>query len=394
MLKYNQIFIVFISLITLITCTQKSIHAGVESSAVGFLRIVASPQAIGMGGCVVNNIDEQSAIYSPGAFGLLHLEKHISISIPSNVKWLPQLSDDMRFKTFSVSGGHSFLVLNGDKQSKHKLSVGVAYSTLKLDYGDITRIDEQGNYLGTFNAYDNSANYSLGVGFEYYVRIGIGITYKSIESKLVALGGGTESGYSIAKGSAIDYGIMIEFPLSNITSLSSHDKTNNGINLDLVPSLSYVKANIGSDISYIDVAQADPLPKFSRTGFSIIGKVNRDSLSLFSIRFAYEIERSLYGHSKDKVFRTGYELGILGFLNYRRGKVDDDPGNIHINTTGFGISLKGLLSWFNNSDPGDKSKTIKYLFDNLDVTISYAKYADEDSETLSNIKSLNISLSI
>jgi len=394
MLFIRKTIIFIITLIIFTNCFPKFLHAGVSSAAVLFLRIVGSPQATSMGGCVANNINEQSALYSPGAFGLLHLDKNFSVSFPSKIKWLPELTDDIRLKTFGISGGYSFLVLNGDKQSKQKLSVGVAYSTLKLDYGYIARIDEQGNYLGTFNAYDNSANYSLGVGFEYYVKIGIGITYKSIESKLVALGGGTESGYSIAKGSAIDYGIMIEFPLSNITSLSSQDKTNNGINFDLVPSISYVKANIGDDIYYIDVAQADPLPKLSRTGFSIIGKVNRDSLSLFSIRFAYEIERSLYGHSKDKVFRTGYELGILGFLDCRLGHVDDDPGDIHINTYGFGISLNGITSWLNTSKSGNKNKTIKYLFDNLDVTFSYAKYADDDIEALSNTKFINISLSI
>ncbi len=344
-----------------------------------------------MGGCVANNVNEQSALYSPGAFGIFHLDKNFSISFPINTKWLPELADNIRLKTFGISGGYSFSISNNKPNSNPRIGIGIAYSTFKLDYGTVIRTNAQGNVIGTAHPYDKSTNLTIGVGFESLVRIGIGITYKRIESKMSRVGGGAELEYSIAKGSAIDYGAMIEFPFSNIASLSSQDKANN-IKFDLIPSVSYVKANIGDDISYIAVANADPLPKFSRIGLSMVGNFNRNNLPLASLRFVYEIEKSLYGNSKDKVYRTGYEIGILGFLNCRFGHINDDPGDIHINTYGFGVSLKGITSRFFNN--GSNNKTMKYLIDNLDITFNYAKYAKDNEETLSNTNFLNISLSI
>ena len=102
-------------------------ESSITSAGVSFLTIVDSPRGNGMGGCVVNLVDEQSALYNPGALGLFHLDRTLAISVPYKNKWLPDLADDMYIRTQGLSGGLSYDLLQPDNSSVLNLSLGLAY---------------------------------------------------------------------------------------------------------------------------------------------------------------------------------------------------------------------------------------------------------------------------
>ena len=102
-----------------------------------FLVITNSPRAAGMGGCIVNMVGDQSALYNPGALGIYHLDKNIAISAPFKTEWLPKLSDgELKLKTYNLSAGVSLNQIMPDPLREFNLGVGVAWSRIEMDYSD------------------------------------------------------------------------------------------------------------------------------------------------------------------------------------------------------------------------------------------------------------------
>jgi len=352
----------------------------VSVSGVLFLTIVNFPRANAMGDCVINLVDEEAALYNPGILGLFHLNKILGVSFPNNTKWLPELAEDVQVNSYSVSGGLSSKLLWKNWKSKLTFSLALAYSNLKIDYGTIACTNESSNVVSYFNPVEKADNYTIGAGVEYYVRLGIGYTYKKINSRL---GPSRRSG--TGEANAYDLGVMAEFPLFDIIQYQIPlDQSNKYfMKFALTPSVAYVRANKGDDIYYINVAQSDPLPKMSRTGISVNGAVKIKNSTLACFTLTKETQKDLVGKSF-KVKKNGYEFGLLGVFYVRGGRFKDDPPDRNVKTSGYGISLNGLVSWLFTLDRIHiKNDLLEHIVKSLDVSYDQAKYS---GDVLSNTK--------
>jgi len=368
--------------------------AGLSEAAVSFLVITNSARANGMGGCSINLVDGMSALYNPGAIGLYHTEKVFSASLPDNTQWLPNLADDLRLKTYSLSAGVPGSLLLG-KSTKPRAALAVAYSRHRLNLGAQTITGEFGNILGTFETWEKADYYTLAVGLRYYARLGVGITYKRLTSHLADFGAGQERGSGTANGTALDYGILAELP---ILDLLPHDGTAAAVrpsfSFELTPSVAYVYANSGDEISYIDASQADPLPEMARMGLSVYGAVKFQHAVLISTRLSRQRDDARVGASEPIRLR-GLEVGFLGAAFVRTGRVEDEEALVFFDTEGYGFSLAGLLAWLPQvTGRLPTSGTWGYLLSHADLTYDWAKYKPDDKYTpLEGTKFVRLSLS-
>ena len=365
---------------------------GQSHSAVTFLRITSSPRANAMGGCVVNMVDAHSARYNPGALGLFHMDKSFSVAYPSNTKWLPDIADDLRFKTWGLSAGVSRLLFKPEATGLN-FGIGVAYSKTTMDRGMVYLINHTGtDTLGTFHSWDEAEMYSVGLGWDIvkdFLRVGVGYTHKRIKSRLIP--------EVTAEAKADDWGFLIQASpmtfLPHKVYLRGSDKYY--AHFGLMTSFAYAESNIGSDISYIDAAFADPLPKCSRSGLLLQMALDINESQLVSWTIAHEIESDLVADDY-RTFRTGYEYGLFGTLFFRTGWATAREGSYNVDTWGMGVSLSGIISWLTTLEKLDsKSPFWRRVRDNLDISYDYSKYsayADEDTP-IAGTKFFRLSLS-
>jgi len=263
-----------------------------------------------------------------------------------------------------------------------------------MDYGRFAIIGPNSpEVLGYFDSWDKADYYSVGVGIEYFLRLGAGYTHKKIESHLGEAGAGIEIGVGTARGTAHDFGIIAELPFSELIPHKIYLKQSDKyfLHFDLTSSFAYVQANIGDDMAYLDAAQSDPLPKVSRTGLSLYMAININNSPLFSGRFVSEMERHLFSRP-NKTIKGGYEFGLFGMVYYRAGRFRDMPPNREVDTYGVGFRLQGLISWLDTFEKiGVENGFLSYLVKNLDLSYDFAKY---DGGALSDTKFFKLSLSL
>jgi len=307
--------------------------------------------------------------------------------------WLKEVTNNLRYKTFSIGGGISLKQLNKSFYDKFNASLSIAYSRQKITYGEIAVTDPYGEFLGYDYPYEKASYYTIGLGFEFYARIGVGYTIKKIHSDLGSILLGS---MGKAKAEAHDIGIIADIPFGEILPLKIPVGENkaHSINFDLTPSYAYVKANGGDDINYSNSSQSDPLPEIKRKGYAVYGGVNLDQSSIISFRSASEHEEDLVTEDSEDIEKNGSEIGFFGIFYYRWGKYEDSYGHIDIKTSGYAINLKNIIKWFDTIGPGYDKKTERYITDHFDFIFEYASYNDDEDDALSNTTFLKISFSI
>jgi len=217
-----------------------------------------------------------------------------------HVKWLPELANDLYYEYFT---GNFYLEGWG--------TFGTAVTFLSMGQNEWR--DEQGNLLGTFTSYDMAFTLSYGTSFTDWLRFGLNL--KFIYSHLAEVGAGRERGKGIATDFAVDAGIHSDTP---------------------VPGLKWaaVVQNIGPNISYIDAAQSDPLPRNLKLGlaFTPVGQdeaLIRSEYNRFTL--ALDINKDLIGIGEKKfkeelddiIGNVGIEYSYADFIMLRAGFVRD-----------------------------------------------------------------------
>jgi hypothetical protein len=239
-----------------------------SARAMSFLRVIMSPWAAGMGQCAINLVDEESAIYNPGALGLFHLSKRAGFFFPAKSDYLPELADDISPRQFGICVGDAFDIDPGNSDNNRTFGAGPAYSRLKMVMPAQLMIDELGRVIGTDRYFEKSDNFSLAIGFDYWIRLGLGVDYKACEEGDIITTNRTNT-YS-AKGPAYYFGLLAEFPLSRLL-LKNQGGNGQALSFDLIPSVAYVNANNGDNLKIDGEASNSPLPHISGFGLSILG---------------------------------------------------------------------------------------------------------------------------
>jgi hypothetical protein len=89
--------------------------------AANFLRLVNSPRAVGMGSGALLLVDQESVFYNPSAMALYHLNARISATSPFGTAWFPELVDDFRLRSASLT-----FSLMRDEDNSRASSIGLS----------------------------------------------------------------------------------------------------------------------------------------------------------------------------------------------------------------------------------------------------------------------------
>ena len=260
--------VLILSFLTLIIFTNETFSQG--EAAVPFLLLQPSPSLAAMGqtGTALPTEDPFGFVWNPSQLGYTSQNNNFSfIFYPSKLDWLPKFNLDLEVKSLAFNFGYNFKDI-----IDFPISVGFAYSYFELNFGEFLRVDEDApSALGSFYSLDYYNAYSLGIGIDYYVQLNAGITYKDITSILSDRPAGEEEAYGSWKGTAFDFGLLINVPVLKIINEEMQIKLESDMLLkpDFIFSVGYSKSNLGDEVYYIDKNQADPLPRMDRLGYGI-----------------------------------------------------------------------------------------------------------------------------
>lgn len=377
-------------------------------AAVPFLLLNPSPSQSAMGstGTALPTEDPFAFLWNPAQLGYTSQTNNLSfIFYPSKLEWIPTFNLDLELKAIAFNVGYNFKELIGVP-----LSFGFGYSNPEFNYGTFYRTDENGNILGEFEAKDYYNAYSLGLGVDYFVQLSFGYTIKDVTSILSDQPTGEEQGSGKAETTVNDFGILLNVPVLKLINEKMRVQLDE--NLTALPtfnfSLGYSKSNIGNEISYIDPAQADPLPRTDRlgygisTGFDLV--TDNFRINAFNLSFTVEaddilIKRDSTGseyqstlsdldfskniiqiEGDDKIVsRTGTKLEFVETFSYSFGHFSGRGYPDPQKTNGYEIRAKGMLKLCALLA---KHPVTDFLRDHFDIRYYNTNYfADEWSET-------------
>ncbi|MCP4706472.1 MAG: hypothetical protein GY865_17885, partial [candidate division Zixibacteria bacterium] len=190
-------------------------------------QMINSPASVGMGNCVINHVNNQSAFYNPGAFGIYHLDNWLSISLPNTTKLAG--FDDLLYKSFSI--GLSIVdprnIRNSENNNEVIFNLALAYSRIKFGLENVLVTNYyypvgNENYKSYFSAFDEVDCFTVGVGIDHHIILGLGITYKHFKS--------THSEKSVIEtyeesvsGNMFDFGVLLEIPFSEFGEVGQNN---------------------------------------------------------------------------------------------------------------------------------------------------------------------------
>lgn len=277
----RQSLIFIIILVTIIGSLNMVFAQG--EAAVPFLLITPGARNGGLGEAGVALVNDANAIFwNPAglAFQYENPETDYRNEITlMHAKWLPQFNFDDLFYDYMAGRFYA-----GD--------LGMLGGSITfLNLGKNVWTDETGAELGTFDSFEYAL--TLSYATKLAPNTGIGINVKLIQSNLTdkSVKVGSETGDGQATTFAVDLG-MLWTPSYKILD----NKLNLGFNL----------SNFGPKITYIDKAQADPLPTNLRAGLAY--KIIDDGFN--RITFIYDINRLLVvkdtSGTSDNVFKAAF----------------------------------------------------------------------------------------
>lgn len=225
-------------ILALLLVTASKVFSQGES-AVPFLLIAPNSRNGALGETGTGLVNDAAAIYwNPAGLGF---QKGMEVNI-THSPWLPGLGLGDLFFDF-LSAKYHLKKLNG--------TVGVSITYLNI--GTIIRTDEFGNEIGQYQAFDGAL--AVGYGTKVTRDLGVGIVTRFIYSKLAVGNVGNEKGSGIAYDLSFDLSALWRPTKSKFKFIN--DKLGIGLNF----------SNIGPKVTYVDAAQADPLPSNLRLGF-------------------------------------------------------------------------------------------------------------------------------
>ena len=213
-------------------------------AAVPFLLLAPDSRAGGIGESGGGLADNSSAIFwNPAGIAFLS-GSEISLT---HSKWLPQFNLDLFYDYLTY------------RQYMEELDGSVTASITYMNYGEFVRTASSGpEVIGTFRSFD--AALTLGYATKIHSDWGLGLNFRLIHSRLSDKPTENEQGSGVATTVSFDVAAMwrpehFDIPFigdfGNMFSL--------GLNL----------SNLGPKISYIDQAQADPIPTNFRLGLAL-----------------------------------------------------------------------------------------------------------------------------
>jgi hypothetical protein len=245
-------------------------------SAVPFLLIGPNSRNAAIGETGTGLINDASAMHwNPSG---LAFQKGTEVNV-THSPWLPGLGLGDLFYDY-LSGKYYI------KKLKGTLGVSVTY----LNIGKIIRTDEFGNEIGDYQAFDLAV--AVGYGTKVTRDLGVGIVTRFIYSKLAVGNVGGEKGTGTAYDLSFDISALWRPSKTKMKFIN--DRLGIGINF----------SNLGPKVTYVDAAQADPLPSNLRLGFGYdVYKSEFNNLTL-SLDFAKLIVKRRENGVSDPLYKA------------------------------------------------------------------------------------------
>lgn len=270
---------------------------GQGETAVSFLMIPSSVEGNGMGGIAASIVtdDAISNISNPAQAGMFSLGNSLSVSTYSpRTDWLPRFASGLSLDATALSAG---MRIDRSLKLPVPISIGIGYSHVYFDMGMFNQTLPSGpTIVSSFHAYEKSDQLTFGIGIDYFVKVGLGYSYKWIDSRLAPFGTEQEAGLGTAKVPAHDFGAMLQIPVVDIISkirrrpLEFNDMVSPLFNL----TFGWAERNIGGGVKYGAATQSDPLPRQGVLGWNFeIGlrsKVNNRPWKFLTFTWAREAE--------------------------------------------------------------------------------------------------------
>ncbi len=262
---------------------------------------------------------------------------------------LPELAEDVNYEYLSyVQNTENWGTLGG--------------SITFISYGTIERRGGQNELLGEMSPYETAL--TLSYGTRMGKRLSLGLGAKFIYSHLSDQGAGKERGsgtgssfaidaglinneapswakYLISAGSLgaliMDFKVFSKHPMVYLSPLSTI--------LSKRLTLGAAVTNLGPNVSYIDVDQADPLPRNLALGFAakifdtpynkltVVGEVNKELVDVSG-----DVKKMM----EQAVKNVGLEYWYANYIALRGGYIYDKIGDIKTATFGFGLRISLL----------------------------------------------------
>jgi hypothetical protein len=225
-----------------------------------------------------------------------------------HVNWLPELANDIYYEF--VSYVHNI-------EEWGTVGVNVTF----LSYGKINRTGQQGEELGDFSAFDFAITRSYGT--QLSGNLAGGLSAKLIYSHLSDIGTAAEKGSGTSTGMALDVGLLYKF----------HPRWSLGVAV----------TNLGPDVSYIDVAQADPLPRNLAVGLAtylIQSRYNNFLITAEMNKSLVGLDGSFSEELREIIYNIGAEYRYASFIAFRGGYIYDEEGDIKTPTVGVGLTYR------------------------------------------------------
>lgn len=231
-----------LALLTIIYAIPGILRAQGES-AVPFLLISPNSRSSGIGEAGTGTVDDVSAIFwNPAELAFL---KGSEISI-THANWLPQFHQSDLFYDY----------LNY-RQDIEEIGGTIGASITYLNLGEFVRTLSSGPQpVGTFKAFEFAV--TAGYATKVFDDFGLGMNIRYINSALSPIGTEEEQGSGVARTVSFDIAAMYRPTQLEIPLIGDIGKQfSAGVDL----------SNMGPKVTYIDAAQADPLPTNIRLGF-------------------------------------------------------------------------------------------------------------------------------
>jgi long-subunit fatty acid transport protein len=296
--------------------------ASVSQATLLFLKIAPGARPAGMGEAFVAISDDATATWwNPAGLGFQRGREFTMMY----VRWLPQ---------FNLSDLY-YAYVSGVYEVPEWGTFGG--NIIFLNLGETQRRGPANEDLGTFSSYEIAVTGTYGA--EINPNFSMGVALKLAYSSLSPGGGaGQEAGSGTATAVAADVGVLYKAPFVRGLSL--------GANL----------SNMGPKVSYIDRAQADPLPTNLKAGFAykildqefnkltIASDLNKELVKRDKFGRSDEFYEALFSAWSDGdlvtslIWNVGIEYWYSTLVGLRAGYWNDELGKVFPYT--FGVSLK------------------------------------------------------
>jgi len=313
--------------------------AQVTTSAVPFLLIAPNSRASGMGEAGAALADDVWAqFWNPAGYAF----QHGSEVALSHANWLPG------FGLSDLWIAHTVY-----KQYIEDLDGTISGGFTYLNLGEFIQTGPTGpEEIGRFKGYELAL--TAGYGTKVLDELGVGVNARFIHSRLAPFGTDQEKGRGVASGLSFDLGLMYR-PNSVVIPFTDMD-------LGKALSIGVNLSNVGPNLTYIDKAQADPLPMNFRLGFAyhviqseynnltyildfsklLVRRNSKGKVDPFYKSLFYSwVDKPFRQELRDIVTGTGFEYwyGSPRLIALRIGYFYEDPqyGNRKFMTYGAGL---------------------------------------------------------